>query len=52
MTTLTASIIAHRYATLIELQTVYSYEDALNLYEVLTVRNYNEWITGEEARRK
>lgn len=33
---------SHRLATLWELQTVYSYEDALDLYEVIAVNNYNE----------
>ncbi len=41
-------------ATLHELQTVYSYEDALNLAEVISVRNYNNWADMEaaKARRK
>ena len=47
---LMASVIAHQYATLIELQTIYSYEDVLNMSEVLTVRAYNEWLTMEERK--
>lgn len=38
------SIISHKLATLYELQTIYSYEDALDLYEVIAVNNYNERI--------
>jgi hypothetical protein len=49
---MTAGLVAHRFATLAELQTVYSYEDALNMYEVLTIRNYNEWVVQENARKK
>ena len=45
-------IISQRLATLYELQTVYSYEDALNLLEVVTVRNYNEWAAAEESKRR
>jgi hypothetical protein len=52
MTGLMAAVIAHRYATLFELQTIYSYEDVLNMYEILTVRNYNEWAAAEEAKRR
>ena len=44
-------LVARRLATLHELETVYSYEDALNLTEILTVRNYNEWVAKEDARR-
>jgi DNA-binding GntR family transcriptional regulator len=29
-----------------------SAEDAADMFEVLTVRNYNEWVAAEEARRK
>jgi hypothetical protein len=34
-------IVARRLATLHELETVYSYEDALNMAEIITVQNYN-----------
>lgn len=43
-------IVARRLATLHELETVYSYEDALNMAEVLTVQNYNEWAAMEAAK--
>jgi|GEM_PF-5740122 hypothetical protein len=29
-----------------ELDTVYDYEGLLNLAEIATVRNYNEWVAG------
>lgn len=41
---------ARRFATLHELETVYSYEDALNMAEVITVQNYNEWAAMEAAK--
>lgn len=36
------AIISKRLATLYELQTIYSYEDALNLYEIASVNAENE----------
>jgi hypothetical protein len=33
-----------------ELQTVYSLEDALDMTEMITVQNYNEWAAMEAAR--
>lgn len=41
---------ARRMASLHELDSVYSYEDALNLAEIITVQNYNEWIASEAAK--
>jgi hypothetical protein len=45
-------IITRRFATLHELQTVYSIDDAVDLYEIAAVNNYNEWRASEEAKRK
>lgn len=45
-------VISRRMATLIELQTVYSYEDLLNLFEVVVVNSINEHRAYEEAKRK
>ena len=45
-------IITRRLATLHELQTVYSIDDAADLYEIAAVNNYNEWRASEEAKRK
>lgn len=38
------TILSHKLATLYELQTIYSYEDALDLYEIIAVNNHNENI--------
>ena len=45
-------IITRRLATLYELQTVYSIDDAVDLYEIAAVNNYNEWRSAEEAKNK
>jgi hypothetical protein len=37
-----------RLATLYELQTVYSYRDALDMYEIILTSNYNERVLSEE----
>ncbi len=39
-------------ATLYELQTIYSYEDALTMYENQLVDHYNEWVALEDAKQK
>lgn len=39
---MTALLIGKGMATLKELQTYYSYEDALDMSEVILVNNYNE----------
>ncbi len=43
-------LIARKMATLHELETVYSYEDALNMMEIIVVQNYNEWVAGENSK--
>lgn len=45
-------IISKRYATLYELQTIYSYEDALDLYEIANVNSINSRRAIEVAKRK
>jgi hypothetical protein len=45
-------VVARRLATLHELDTVYSLEDALNLMEIITVQNYNQWWAGEVSRHE
>lgn len=40
---LIGTLIANRVATLYELQTVYSLEDALDMYEAIAIPQYNEW---------
>lgn len=41
LTALIGGLVSSRLCTLHELQTVYSLEDALNLWEVLSVDGYN-----------
>ena len=43
-------ILLRKFATLHELETVYSLEDAMNLSEIITVQNYNEWVAAEARR--
>ncbi len=50
MPNLFAPLISRRLATLHELETVYSLEDALDLMEIVTVQNYNEWLAMENGR--
>ena len=45
-------IVTRKLATLYELQTVYSLDDAADLYEIAAVNNYNEWRSMEEGKRK
>ena len=39
---LVGAVVTSKFATLHELQTIYSYEDLVSLYEVYLVNNYNE----------
>lgn len=42
-----------KLATLYELQTVYSLDDAVDLYEIAAVNAYNEWrALPDEVRNK
>lgn len=43
-------VIGRGLATLNELDTVYSLPDALNMLEVVTVQNYNEWAAMEASK--
>ena len=52
MSGLIGVIVVRRLATLHELETVYSYEDALNMAEIIAVQNYNEWVAMEAAGRR
>lgn len=40
---LIGTLVAERVATLYELQTIYSLEDAMDMYEAIAVPKYNEW---------
>ena len=39
-----ATLVGAKVATLHELSTVYSLEEAHQMYEVLLVNNFNEWL--------
>lgn len=45
-------LISQKIATLHELKTVYSYEDAIYMYEALMVPKYNEWLSLERSKAK
>jgi len=46
-------VVSSKYATLIELQTAYSFDDLLLLYEVCSVNSYNEWaVNWYESKRR
>ncbi len=44
-------ILGERLATLRELEEYYSYEDALNLAEVIQVKGHNEYVTAKAAQK-
>jgi hypothetical protein len=44
------ALVGSGMATLRELQEYYSYEDGLDMLEILTVQRYNEWAAGESAK--
>ena len=46
------SIIADGKATLNELKTIYSLEDAFTMYEIIAVTKYNEFLAIEHAKKK
>lgn len=50
MPAIAAPLIVNHLATLHELETVYSLEDALNLNEVLQVQAYNEEVNAKRAK--
>ena len=47
-----AVIIAEGKATLQELRTIYSLEDAFTLWETIVVPRYNEYLAIEHAKKK
>lgn len=47
-----SALIVNHYATLHELETVYSYEDMLNLYECLMVDLYNRYQLNKSLEKK
>lgn len=48
----TAGLISAGMASLHDLRTIYTYADALDLLEVLNVRNYNQWAALEAAKHR
>ena len=52
MDSLIGTLIAHKYATLHELQTVYTLEDAEDMYEIIAVTKYNEHKAMKAATEK
>jgi hypothetical protein len=49
---LMGTIVSRGLATLHELQSIYSFEDALDMSEIIMVQDYNEWAEMEEAKRR
>ena len=47
---ITGSILSQGMTSLREMQDYYSFMDALDMLEVLNVRNYNQWAAREAAR--
>jgi hypothetical protein len=48
---LIGSIIADGKATLNELRTVYTLEDAFNMWEIIAVNRYNEYLAVQHANK-
>ena len=46
------TLINQGMASLGELEERYSFEDALDMIELLNVRNYNQWATNETAKQR
>ena len=49
---LIGTLIANRMATLNELKTIYSLEDAMDMYEAYIIPKYNEWKAMKQAEQK
>jgi len=49
---LIGTLVAHRLASLRELKTVYSLEDAMDMYEAHIIPRYNEWKQLKRAESK
>lgn len=44
------TLIGKNMATLNDLDTIYSLPDALNMLEIVTVQNYNDWAAMEASK--
>lgn len=49
---LIGTLISARMATLYELKTIYSLEDAMDMYEAYIVPKFNEWKAMKAAEEK
>ena len=49
---LIGSLISERQATLVELRTIYDYEDALNMYECVMIPKINEHLAIEFQKKQ
>ena len=47
-----APLISEKYATLKELECYYSYEDALNMLEILAVKISNDYLIHKQQQAK
>jgi hypothetical protein len=48
---ITGSVISQGMASMADMQSTYSFPDALDMLELLNVRNYNQWAAQEAAKR-
>lgn len=46
------AIISEGKATLQELKTIYSLEDAFLMWEVIAINRFNEWVAVQNAKKK
>jgi len=47
-----AAIIDHGKADLIQLKTSLTVEDAMNLWEIIAISSYNQWLATKHAEKK
>jgi hypothetical protein len=47
-----SAIIADGKATLHELRTIYTLEDALDMWEIIAITRYNEYLAMEHAKKQ
>ena len=52
MQPLAGRLVSARLASLAELKTVLTYEDAVNLDEVLLLENYHKWLAAKQVEEK
>jgi hypothetical protein len=49
---LIGTLVSNKMATLHELKTVYTLDDAYDLFEILSVSRYNEFLAIEDAKQQ